>query len=414
MGGEPVMAEDDLSPEEMAELESVLEMAEGGYVRGFSNGGDTLNPLGDSWDKQAAKDYFGNLGTQPQTDWRQFSTPGSYAGGSGQVATTQAETAATPAAFIEYIGPNGQIMMIPVDANGKPTISVPEGYTKKEAQTAKATVDQSDDHMKNQGNVHQANQVRVQQANQDWFDKFHNAEDAVGMAEGLLEKTPGDLGGVVGGADTLGDIARIRGYAAAIAETNPELSDKLYASVDEAVRNAGWGVQALQGLFAQGKGFADTYSEFLKTNAEGTAEAPVRPQVGNNMPSVNMYDNTTAAQRSSFEDKNRQAEELSRQQQQQRSSNDDKPDSIHGHTAAIDRHRADMDSAMSQGHSAGVAGSAASRNVTSGLTSTERLGGAELDRAYGISGLAKGGLVTPKPTKKKKKAPKGKRGLGRK
>jgi hypothetical protein len=66
--------------------------------------------------------------------------------------------------------------------------------------------------------------------------------------------------------------------------------------------------------------------------------------------------------------------------------------------SAVDRHKEIFDKAVKSGASAGVAGSAAAKAVTSGLSDTEVKGGAELDTSYGITGLNKGGLM-----KKKKK-----------
>ena len=79
-------------------------------------------------------------------------------------------------------------------------------------------------------------------------------------------------------------------------------------------------------------------------------------------------------------------------------------------------HQAVRERAQQAGASAGVAGSAAAKTVTKGLSKKEKKGGAALDTAYGISGLAKGGLVS-RPTDKAPKADKPnttKKGLGRK
>ena len=70
--------------------------------------------------------------------------------------------------------------------------------------------------------------------------------------------------------------------------------------------------------------------------------------------------------------------------------------------SAIDRHKEIFDKAVEQGASAGVAGSAAAKAVTSGLSDTEVQGGAELDTSYGISGLNAGGFVSKRSKKKKK------------
>tara|TARA_R110002126_G_scaffold82842_8_gene202788 strand:- start:875 stop:2674 length:1800 start_codon:yes stop_codon:yes gene_type:complete len=73
--------------------------------------------------------------------------------------------------------------------------------------------------------------------------------------------------------------------------------------------------------------------------------------------------------------------------------------------SALDRHREIFDKAVEGGASAGVAGSAAAKAVTSsaGVKGADLQGGAELDKAYSISGLNKGGLMSPKKKKKKNK-----------
>jgi hypothetical protein len=71
--------------------------------------------------------------------------------------------------------------------------------------------------------------------------------------------------------------------------------------------------------------------------------------------------------------------------------------------SAVDRHKEIFDKAVEGGASAGVAGSAAAKVVTSGLSDTELQGGKELDIAYGITGLNAGGFVSKRSKKKKKK-----------
>jgi len=271
MGGEPApTAEEDLSPEEMDELTQVLNMANGGYVKQYADGG---------LETEDVKQQFLKGAMQPQTDWMQYATPGSYVA-AGQAAQQQPQQQQQPATYVEYIGPNGQIMMVPVDANGNPTIAVPEGFKKKVAVTAQqgAPRDDSDDHMKVR------DQAQEQQAKQtkDWFDKFHAAEDPLAMAKSLLEDKsvlgglPGLTGAVIGSADTLADIGRIRGYAASIEGSNPDLAASLLAEVDNTIKNSNFGIKALESIVASGSQYANTFSNYM---AEETPVTPARPVV---------------------------------------------------------------------------------------------------------------------------------------
>lgn len=272
MGGEPApTAEEDLSPEEMDELTQVLNMANGGYVKHYADGG---------LETEDVKQQFLQGAMQPQTDWMQYSTPGSYVAAGRAAQQQPQQQQQQPATYVEYIGPNGQIMMVPVDVNGIPTIAIPEGFTKKPAVTAQQSAprDDSDDHMKVR------DQAQEQQAKQskDWFDKFHAAEDPLAMAKALLEDKsalgglPGMLGSVIGSADTLSDIGRIRGYAASIEGSNPDLAASLLAEVDNTIKNSNFGIKALEGIVASGSHYADTFSNYMAKEAPVT---PVRPIV---------------------------------------------------------------------------------------------------------------------------------------
>ena len=274
MGGEPMpSAEEDLSPEEMDELTQVLNLANGGYVKGYSDGG---------LETDAVKQHFLTQGTQPMTDWSQYSTPGSFTAANRQGAQpgTQQQQPVAPASFVEYIGPNGQIMMVPVDAEGNPTIPVPEGYTKKEAVTAQST---NDDGGNPFGDTHRRAQEEAAKRDNDWFDKFHASDDPAAMAEALLEDAkgsgiPGLFGKLAGGADTLSDISRIRGYASAIQETNPDLAASLESIVDAKIKDSGFGIKALEGIIGTGKQYADMFSTKIAEDS-GTQPPVVTPPV---------------------------------------------------------------------------------------------------------------------------------------
>ena len=396
MGGEPVTAEEDLSPEEMAELESVLNMNAGGYVKQYSEGG---LETGD------AQQAFLAGATAPTTDWMQYSTPGSYvaaqqAKAAGATPAAQQQPAAT-ASFVEYIGPNGQIMMVPVDAEGNPTIAVPEGYKVKGAVSAQ----RPDDDSGFDYTTHRKAQEEAAKRDNDWFDKFHAADDPLSMAKALLEdapggKIPGMLGSVIGGADTLSDIGRIRGYAAAIEKSNPDLAASLLGAVDEKIKGSGFGIKALESILGSGKQYADMYSTRM------SEVTPVTPATA--ATTTSRYSTPTADQKTAFKAAEEKATKIAASQK-------DDGDSTQ---SAIDRHKEIFEKAKASGASAGVAGSAAAKTVTKGLSTKEKEGGAELDKSYGISGLAKGGLVS-RPNKKAaapkpKKTNKTKKGLGRK
>lgn len=276
MGGEPMpSAEEDLSDEEMDELTQVLNMANGGYVKRYAEGGLETDAVGQ---------HFLTQGTQPMTDWSQYSTPGSFTAANRQGAQqgaqqgTQQPQPVAPASFVEYIGPNGQIMMIPVDAEGNPTIPVPEGYTKKGAVTAQSTGDDGGDPF---GDTHRRAQEEAAKRDNDWFDKFHASDDPAAMAEALLEDAqgsglPGMFGKLAGGADTLSDIGRIRGYASAIQETNPDLAASLESIVDAKIKDSGFGIKALEGIIGTGKQYADMFSTRISEDS-GTQPPVVTP-----------------------------------------------------------------------------------------------------------------------------------------
>jgi len=102
---------------------------------------------------------------------------------------------------------------------------------------------------------------------------------------------------------------------------------------------------------------------------------------------------TISPQQKSFDDKNLQAANIAS------SSSSSSQDG----ESAIERHQRIFSAAKESGASAGVAASGAAKAVTSGIKDPKELeGGAELDTAYGISGLKTGGFVS-KRTKKKKK-----------
>lgn len=397
MGGEPMpSAEEDLSDEEMDELTQVLNMANGGYVKGYAEGGLETDAVGQ---------HFLTQGTQPMTDWSQYSTPGSFtaANRQGTQQGVQQQQPVAPASFVEYIGPNGQIMMVPVDAEGNPTIPVPEGYTKKGAVTAQSTGDDGGDPF---GDTHRRAQEEAAKRDNDWFDKFHASDDPAAMAEALLEDAqgsglPGMFGKLAGGADTLSDIGRIRGYASAIQGTNPDLAASLESIVDAKIKDSGFGIKALEGIIGTGKQYADMFSTRI---ADSTV---ARPTTRPTATTASRYSAPTAEQKTSFADKNKEAAKIAAQ-------NKDDGESTQ---SAIDRHKEIFDKAKASGASAGVAGSAAAKSVTKDLSDKEKEGGAELDTSYGISGLAKGGLVkrpASKTPKAKKKPTNKKKGLGRK
>ena len=255
INGEPIedaSMQAELSPEEMTELESILQMDEGG----MSSKSGALKMVADQITAR---------GVAPQTDFSKFTKPGSFTAASNQ-GISQSQTSAITAGFIEYVGPNGEIMMIPVDANGNPIMPVPQGYTKKTSGAETARVDSGgDDDPTDPFAQHKNIQEAAQKRNQDWFDNFHGADDPLAMAKSLLEETPAGLGGIVGSADTLGDIAKIRGYSMAIESTNSNLAEQLNDLVEESINNSGFGVKALEGILATGGMYGEKFTEMLST-----------------------------------------------------------------------------------------------------------------------------------------------------
>lgn len=400
MGGEPApTAEEDLSPEEMDELTQVLNMANGGYVKHYADGG---------LETEDVKQQFLQGAMQPQTDWMQYSTPGSYVA-AGRAAQQQQQQQ-QPATYVEYVGPNGQIMMVPVDVNGIPTIAIPEGFTKKPAVTAQQSAprDDSDDHMK----VRDQAQEQQAKQNKDWFDKFHAAEDPLAMAKALLEdksmlgSLPGMLGSVIGSADTLSDIGRIRGYAASIEGSNPELAASLLAEVDNTIKNSNFGIKALEGIVASGSHYADTFSNYM---AEETPATAARPGVrGAPAKRTTAQPSATYTQTSS-PNAQKAADSLARRASDSGSSRD------LGH---IQRAQSVAQTAADTGKTIAEVGRAASPS-NKGPSEADKAaakGGATRDGG-GHYGMAKGGLVerpAAKKTKAAKKPTNKKKGLGRK
>ena len=137
----------------------------------------------------------------------------------------------------------------------------------------------------------------------------------------------------------------------------------------------------------------DGIKDLLGLSDEETAT--VAATVGNGATSTadSLYSEPTPEQEAAFSTANEQAATIAEQYTDDGDSSQ----------SAIDRHREIFDKAVEGGASAGVAGSAAAKAVTSGLSYTELQGGAELDTTYGISGLNAGGFVSKRSKKKKKK-----------
>ena len=137
----------------------------------------------------------------------------------------------------------------------------------------------------------------------------------------------------------------------------------------------------------------DGIKDLLGLSDEETAT--VAATVGNGATSTadSLYSEPTPEQEAAFSTANEQATTIAEQYTDDGDSSQ----------SAIDRHREIFDKAVEGGASAGVAGSAAAKAVTSGLSDTELQGGAELDTTYGISGLNAGGFVSKRSKKKKKK-----------
>ena len=141
-------------------------------------------------------------------------------------------------------------------------------------------------------------------------------------------------------------------------------------------------------------GVIDSVKNILGLSDEETQQV-VAKVGGSKGPSSadSLYSEPTQDQKAAFDTANEQATELAKKYT-------DDGDSTQ---SAIDRHKEIFDKAVEEGASAGVAGTAAAKAVTSGLSDTEVQGGAELDKTYGISGLNAGGFVSKRSKKKKKK-----------
>ena len=259
INGEPIdpspTLEGELSSDEMKELEDVLKMDTGGDLNINKEG---LEQVGDKVIQQ---------GLKPQVDYGQFSTPGSFTAFNQAQAQQQAENNTQQkqsVGFAEYVGPNGQTMMIPIDADGNPTMPVPDGYTKKTTgEDSKPQGDSETNSLMSLIDRHKDIQQQAQERNQKWFDNFHSAEDPLAMAKSLLSETPAGLGGMVGLGDTLGDIAKIRGYSTAIEKSNPDLAKSLNELVEDKIADSGFGIKALEGVIATGGMYADKFGGML-------------------------------------------------------------------------------------------------------------------------------------------------------
>jgi hypothetical protein len=406
MGGEPMTAEEDLSPEEMDELTQVLNLNKGGYVKQYAEGGLETGDVQQS---------FLQAGMRPQTDWGQYSTPGSFVAANQQKATQQQQQQQVPvaASFVEYIGPNGQIMMVPVDANGNPTIPVPDGYKVKGAVTAQQDNDNDD------GGVDLAAQRRAQEASlkrdNDWFDKFHAAEDPVAMAQSLLAETsgkaiPGLLGSVVRSADTLGDIGRIRGYAAAIEATNPDLAASLLQTVDDTIKDSNFGIKALESLIGSGKTYADMYSSRMAdytSTTPATTAATAATTAGAPGTTTSATGPSSTYTQTSSPNAQSAADSLGAMASNAGSS---------GELANIQRAQAIAQQSADTGQSIASIGQSVADTEEQQATDAAASAAGATGGAGGQWGMAKGGLVA-RPAKKAA-APKpkksNKRGLGRK
>lgn len=396
VGGEPIpTAEEDLSPEEMDELTGVLNMAKGGYVKGYAEGGIETSD---------AQQYFLGAGMQPQTDWGQYATPGSFVAANQQKAAGQQQAqAAVPSSYVQYFGPDGQIMMIPVDAAGNPLIPIPEGYTKKAAETAQASVDNDD--KEPFGDTAARAQADAAKRDEDWFDKFHASKDPLAMATALLDDAkggsmPGLFGKVAGGADTLSDIGRIRGYAAAIEATNPELSAGLVSLVDAKIKDSGFGIKALESILGTGKRYADMFSTKIK---EGTTPKPkvTTPKPKPATPS-STYTQTSSPNAQSA------ADSLGEMASSAGSSQE---------LASIQRAAAIAQQAADTGQSIASIGQSVQDTEEQQATDAAASAAGASGGAGGQWGMAKGGLVkrpAAKAPKAAKKPTNKKKGLGRK
>lgn len=398
VGGEPMpTAEEDMSPEEMAELESVLNMANGGYVQGYADGGSVV-------DSGALGGMFQERAMKPQTNWMQYSTPGSFQR-AGQAPTVAAPIPTAPTGFVEYVGPEGQIMMVPVDAEGNPLIQIPEGYTKKEAVTAQTSNRDDDDSPR----VTPRSAEEVDAENRDWFDKFHTSEDPAAMARSLLDETPLGLGGVLGSADTLTDIARIRGYAKAIEETNPDLSTSLIEAVDLKIKDSGLGIKTLEGIVARGDMWADRYTDYL---ADSTSESTSNIQT----PTPDTDEGPARASDTAIRQASSMHDRIANQGSTGYSGN---TETLAGRRNIQDRAaqtRAE-DSSDRYHEVSAISGESIAEQGRSAAPSSASRSPSQQARDEGDPrGMNRGGIVKPKTTRKKKAPakPKGKRGLGRK
>ena len=212
-------------------------------------------------------------------------------------------------------------------------------------------------------------------------------------------------GGLVGGL--LGKVFNSQKYAeamanAAVLESHGKKAEA--ASIREAA-----GIFAKENEVKVG-GFFDSTKTLTNTAMKTYGKTPRMSGTPTAAPkaSAPKYSQPTAQQQQAFQAANTQATQVASQQ-----SNNDDNDT---HQTAMAHHQAVRERAQQAGASAGVAGSAAAKTVTKGLSKKEKQGGAALDSAYGISGLAQGGLVA-RPTDKAPKAMKPKttkKGLGRK
>jgi len=189
--------------------------------------------------------------------------------------------------YIAYVGPNGEIMMIPF-LNGEPQVKIPEGYTQQgstgteeavQTPTVQTPTGPSGDGDNSDSRVATSSGGEsFEGLAQSAYDKFSNAEDleatmleAISTTPTGLDLVPGLIGAGVRTAETLSDIAQARGYAMHIMETDPERGQALFDAVDEAIDGASFGVRALEGIIASGNMYKNRFDEIA---AEGGTTPP--------------------------------------------------------------------------------------------------------------------------------------------
>ena len=227
------------------------------------------------------------------------------------------------------------------------------------------------------------------------IDDPNAAPKRVGIVESLTNGLLGNLGGgLVGKAMAIGNVAAANANAIILENKGmSEEANKIRAQV--AVYEKSKGISGWPTAMREGTGMAERAEKSKHAAAIGnwgSKNAAVGSGGGGGKPAVNSPTPNTGSGITADNNQN------------------DGGNSSSG----LDNHAEISSNAQAQGATAGQAGSIAAKSVTKNVSDKDKEGSADMDGAYGISGLNKGGFIAPRPKKDKAPMAKNKKGLGRK